>query len=120
MQLLLLVSLSLLSSIPDFCRIQLVFNLTDAIHWMDTYNAFSFQAFYNFIVDYFEDTQGPAAKERADDLLKWWNRYIFLVLAVTFVLNLVDATQTSLSSPRRDCIQLSQMPQQVGSSEGPS
>lgn len=52
---------------------QLALNLTDVSQWVDVYNGFSFQAFYYFIVDYFEDTPDLASKARADGLLKWWN-----------------------------------------------
>jgi len=31
---------------------------------------------YNFIVDTFEDPEGEIAKRGAEELLKWWNRYV--------------------------------------------
>jgi len=55
---------------------QLAFNLNDAVQWTESYNGFSYCAFYNFIVDYFDVTSGCVAKKRADDLLKWWNQYV--------------------------------------------
>lgn len=57
----------------NFRLSQLALNLTDVSQWVEVYNSFSFQAFYYFIVDYFEDTPDLASKARADGLLKWWN-----------------------------------------------
>ncbi len=51
---------------------QLVLNLTDTSQWVEVYNSFNFEAFYNFIVDYFEYTPDQASRARADNLLKWW------------------------------------------------
>jgi hypothetical protein len=63
----------LLYSSFNFHLSQLALNLTDVSQWVEVYNGFSFQGFYYFIVDYFEDTPDLASKARADDLLKWWN-----------------------------------------------
>ncbi len=65
-----------LCSVADSTVWKLVFNLTDAIQWTEVYNEFSFRSLYNFIVDYFEDTSylDSFAKERNDNLLKWWNK----------------------------------------------
>ena len=62
-----------LYSPSNFHLSQLAFNLTDVSQWVEVYNSFSFQAFYCFIIDYFEDTPDLASKARADGLLKWWN-----------------------------------------------
>lgn len=62
-----------LYSPANFRLSQLALNLTDVSQWVEVYNGFSFQAFYYFIVDYFEDTPDLASKARADSLLKWWN-----------------------------------------------
>ena len=60
---------------PNSHFLQLHFNLTDATHWTSHYNGFSYDEFYEFIIDFFEaDTtaegQGASAK-----LLEWWNKY---------------------------------------------
>ncbi|KAF9533408.1 hypothetical protein CPB83DRAFT_782959 [Crepidotus variabilis] len=60
-----------------YAAVLLVFNLTDATQWTETYNGFNFRAFYNFIVDFFEDTPGAAAQRRANMLLTWWNSQVF-------------------------------------------
>jgi hypothetical protein len=31
------------------------------------------QLLHNYVVDFFEDTPGPAAKKRAQELLNWWS-----------------------------------------------
>ena len=54
--------------------LKLVFNLTDAVQWAESYNGFSFVEFYNFIVDYFEAPSDNASKARVLDLVSWWNR----------------------------------------------
>ncbi|KAF5352006.1 hypothetical protein D9756_007505 [Leucocoprinus leucothites] len=57
----------------------LVFNLTDAARWRKTYNGFNFQAFYNFLVDYFENVPDNASRRQAsvNSLLTYWNGMIF-------------------------------------------
>ncbi|KAF9441624.1 hypothetical protein P691DRAFT_683321, partial [Macrolepiota fuliginosa MF-IS2] len=57
-----------------YTAVTLVFNLTDATGWADSYNGFSFYGLYNFLVDYFEDTPDPTSKAQAGALLAWWNR----------------------------------------------
>ena len=41
--------------------------------WTPVYGEFDYLGLYNFGVDFFEDTPGPAAKKRAQELLKWWS-----------------------------------------------
>ncbi|KAF9043142.1 hypothetical protein BJ165DRAFT_1405518 [Panaeolus papilionaceus] len=60
-----------------YAAVMLVFNLTDATQWMETYNGFNFRVFWNFIVDYFEDTPDERASKKAAALLKWWNKQVF-------------------------------------------
>lgn len=55
---------------------QLHFNLTDATHWMNHYNGFSYEEFYEFIIDFFEADTTPEAQEASAKLLEWWNKYI--------------------------------------------
>jgi hypothetical protein len=52
---------------------------------------------YNFIVDYFEAPRaGTAAKQRADKLLEWWNKYVSLLLT----LSNPNCAQANLPWPR--------------------
>ena len=53
-------------------NIQLHFNLQTAERWSEIYGGFDYRGLYNYIVDFFEDLQGGPAKQRAQDLLKWW------------------------------------------------
>jgi len=56
---------------------QLVFNLTDAVQWTESYCGLSFTALYEFLVDYFEDASAsPTIERQLKSLLKWWNRYV--------------------------------------------
>jgi hypothetical protein len=55
------------------CGFKLHFNLQTAGSWTPVYGGFDYLGLYNFVVDFFEDTPGPAAKKRAQELLKWWS-----------------------------------------------
>lgn len=76
---------TLVVSLPDSLISQLHFNLTDATHWMTHYNGFSYEEFYEFIVDFFEADATPEAQEASAKLLEWWNKYVsgFAPAAVT-------------------------------------
>jgi hypothetical protein len=52
---------------------QLHFNLQTAGSWTQVYGGFDYQGLYNYVVDFFEDTPGPAARKRAQELLNWWS-----------------------------------------------
>ncbi|KAF9781120.1 hypothetical protein BJ322DRAFT_1010928, partial [Thelephora terrestris] len=67
-----------------YSAVQLHFNLTDAIHWMAHYNGFSYEEFYEFIVDFFEADATPEAQEASTKLLEWWNKYMLLVLFLPY------------------------------------
>jgi len=54
--------------------LQLAFNLTSAISWMEEVDGFNFRLFWEFIVDYFERPDGPEAAKRVATLLRWWNK----------------------------------------------
>lgn len=43
---------------------------------MSHYNGFSYEEFYEFIVDFFEADTSPEAQEASANLLDWWNKYI--------------------------------------------
>jgi hypothetical protein len=58
---------------PLICDQQLHFNLQTAGSWTPIYGGFDYQGLYNYVVDAFEDTPGPASKKRAQDLLNWWS-----------------------------------------------
>ncbi|KAF9058033.1 hypothetical protein BJ165DRAFT_1521357 [Panaeolus papilionaceus] len=60
-----------------YAAVMLVFNLTDATQWTETYNGFNFRTLWNFIVDYFEETPDDASANRVKALLKWWNKQVF-------------------------------------------
>ncbi|KAF9044321.1 hypothetical protein BJ165DRAFT_1528874 [Panaeolus papilionaceus] len=60
-----------------YAAVMLVFNLTDATQWTETYNGFNFRTLWNFIVDYFEETPDEASTNRVKALLKWWNKQVF-------------------------------------------
>lgn len=55
------------------CDCQLHFNLQTSGSWTSVYGGFDYQELYNYVVDFFEDTPGPAAKKRAQELLNWWS-----------------------------------------------
>ena len=56
------------------CGFELHFNLQTAGSWTPVYGGFDYLGLYNYVVDFFEDTPGPAAKKRAQELLNWWSR----------------------------------------------
>jgi hypothetical protein len=58
--------------LTPICNCQLHFNLQTASSWTAVYGGFDYHGLYNYIVDFFEDTPGPAAKKRAQELLYWW------------------------------------------------
>ena len=51
---------------------QLHFALSSATSWNKTDGCFSYPIFYNNIVDFFENTPGPAADVHIQELLSWW------------------------------------------------
>ena len=58
---------------------QLRFALSSAAAWNENDGCFSYPIFYNNILDFFEDTPGPAAQAHAQDLLSWWTRYCVIL-----------------------------------------
>jgi hypothetical protein len=54
------------------CDFQLHFNLQTAASWTPVYGGFNYRGLYDYVVDFFEDTPGPAARKRAQELLNWW------------------------------------------------
>ena len=51
------------------CGFELHFNLQIAGSWTQVYGGFDYLGLYNYVVNFFEDTPGPAAKKRAQELL---------------------------------------------------
>lgn len=43
---------------------------------MDHYNGFSYEEFYEFIIDFFEADTTPEGQEASAKLLGWWNKYV--------------------------------------------
>ncbi|KAJ6599566.1 hypothetical protein B0H10DRAFT_1959014 [Mycena sp. CBHHK59/15] len=84
---------------------QIHLSLTNAPTWTDEYYSLSYPQMYNFIVDFFEGPRlGTQARQRADDLLAWWNRMIFPVHASSAATN-----RTALTSINKLCAQRAAM-----------
>ncbi|KAF7363033.1 hypothetical protein MVEN_00655100 [Mycena venus] len=61
-----------------YIAVNLWLSLTTAVAWTDEYYGVSLAQMYDFIVDFFEEPkEGTRARERADELLAWWNKEIF-------------------------------------------
>ena len=58
---------------------QLHFSLTDATHWMNEYNGFNYEEFYEFIVDFLKVDQTLEGKAATTELYNWWNRYVCML-----------------------------------------
>ena len=56
---------------------QLCFALSSAPSWNIVDIDFKYEDFYNSIIDYFKVTPGLATKACVDDLLAWWNQYVY-------------------------------------------
>src|SRR6201999_103517 len=54
---------------------------------MGHYNGFSYEEFYEFIIDFFEADTTPEGLGVSGNLLEWWNKYIF---SFTFTLIAAD------------------------------
>ena len=54
---------------------QVRFALSSISSWRTVDGDFDYEAFWNNIVDFFEDVPGPVAQRRVDKLLEWWTRY---------------------------------------------
>lgn len=44
---------------------------------------FDYEAFWNNIVDFFEDVPGPVTRRKVQKLLEWWTRYNFVTVKVS-------------------------------------
>ncbi|KAG2743856.1 hypothetical protein P692DRAFT_20744999 [Suillus brevipes Sb2] len=56
---------------------QVRFALSSVSSWRTVDADFDYEAFWNNIVDYFEDTPGPVTRRKVEKLLEWWTRKIF-------------------------------------------
>ncbi|KAG2080188.1 hypothetical protein BD769DRAFT_1685226 [Suillus cothurnatus] len=56
---------------------QVRFALSSISSWRTINGDFNYEAFWNNIVDFFENLPGPAAQHRVAKLLEWWTRKIF-------------------------------------------
>ncbi|KAG2741070.1 hypothetical protein P692DRAFT_20880354 [Suillus brevipes Sb2] len=56
---------------------QVRFALSSVSSWRTVDGDFDYVAFWNNIVDFFENVPGPVARQRVDTLLEWWTRKVF-------------------------------------------
>ncbi|KAG1865087.1 hypothetical protein C8R48DRAFT_772790 [Suillus tomentosus] len=56
---------------------QVRFALSSVSSWRTVDGDFDYEAFWNHVVDFFEDVPGPVAQRRVTKLLEWWTRKIF-------------------------------------------
>ena len=60
---------------------------------MSHYNGFSYEEFYEFIVDFFEADATPAVQKASAKLLEWWNECV-----LSFIFAPPSLTQTPLQN----------------------
>ncbi|KAG2130505.1 hypothetical protein BD769DRAFT_1355570 [Suillus cothurnatus] len=53
------------------------FALSSVSSWRTVDGDFDYEAFWNNVVDFFEDVPGPVAQRRVGKLLEWWTRKVF-------------------------------------------
>ncbi|KAG1791062.1 uncharacterized protein HD556DRAFT_1445582 [Suillus plorans] len=56
---------------------QVCFALSSVSSWRTVDGNFDYEAFWNNVVDFFEDVPGPVTQRRVNDLLEWWTRKVF-------------------------------------------
>ncbi|KAG1816213.1 hypothetical protein EV424DRAFT_1348290 [Suillus variegatus] len=56
---------------------QVHFSLSSVSSWRTVDGDFDYEAFWNNIVDFFEDVPGPVTRRKVQKLLEWWTRKIF-------------------------------------------
>ena len=101
-----LVSLSALFLTHFYLKLH--FALNDATAWMSHYNGFNYEEYYEFIVDFFEEDQTPDGKAATNELLKWWNKYVFVPGSVLSITNATsDVFFHSLLPPEPSPLDLS-------------
>ncbi|KAG1728231.1 hypothetical protein EDB19DRAFT_1642556 [Suillus lakei] len=58
-------------------QVKVHFALSSVSSWHTVDGDFNYEAFWNNIVDFFEDVPGPVTQRRVNKLLEWWTRKIF-------------------------------------------
>ncbi|KAM6503772.1 hypothetical protein JOM56_000715 [Amanita muscaria] len=86
-----------------YAAIQLVFALSDALHWTAVHNGFDYRSFYYFVVDFFETLADNGSKERVKELLSWWNRRIFPTKHLSAGQSQQVTSNTKLAQQRAAC-----------------
>ncbi|KAG2744719.1 hypothetical protein P692DRAFT_20743198 [Suillus brevipes Sb2] len=56
---------------------QVRFALSNVSSWRTIDGDFDYEAFWNNVVDFFENVPGPVTKRRVEKLLEWWTRKVF-------------------------------------------
>lgn len=56
---------------------QVHFALSSVSSWCSVDGDFDYEAFWNNVVDFFENCPDPIAQSRVDKLLEWWTRRVF-------------------------------------------
>ncbi|KAF9778115.1 hypothetical protein BJ322DRAFT_1214801 [Thelephora terrestris] len=81
-----------------YAAVQMHFALCDATHWMNHYNGFNYEEFYEFIIDFFESDETPEGKAASEELYNWWNKQVFPRSAATrAALGPISARHSSLA-----------------------
>jgi hypothetical protein len=75
--------------------------MNSARDWKQEHAGFHFPTFYNFIVDFFEDTDDENSKNVANELLIWWNRYVlcFSTLNDDILMGTFDSDPSQIFPP---------------------
>jgi len=70
---------------------QVRFALSGILSWRTVDGNFDYEAFWNNVVDFFENCPGPAAQGRVNKILKWWTRYgLFCGLRIQCLMSTVQ------------------------------
>ena len=74
------------------------FALCDATHWMNPYNGFNYEEFYEFVIDFFEADKTPEGKAASTELYDWWNKYVpdFALMFIAINTSLEKCSQGQL------------------------
>ncbi|KAF7366086.1 hypothetical protein MVEN_00484900 [Mycena venus] len=90
-----------------YIAVLLWLSLTTATTWTDEYYNVSLPQMYDFFVDYFEGpAEGTQARERADELLAWWNMQIFPAHASSAATNKTAAASRTALREQRAAMEL--------------
>jgi hypothetical protein len=63
---------------------KLIFSLNSAKEWKKEHAGFHYPSFYNFVVDFFEDSSDSVSTSAVTELLQWWNWYVIRYLIYKF------------------------------------